>query len=46
VTERRHHFGAPLQRMPRFTRQPDFVARAKRPDGHEVGASGEISVRF
>jgi excisionase family DNA binding protein len=43
VMERRHYFGAPVQRLMRFARQPDFAARAMRLSGYEVAASGEVS---
>ncbi len=43
VTERRHYFGAQLQRLMRFARQPDFVARAKRLGGYDVEENGEVS---
>jgi excisionase family DNA binding protein len=43
VMERRHYFGAQVQRLMRFARQPDFVARAKRLGGYEVEENGEVS---
>ena len=43
VMERRHYFGAQVQRLIRFARQPDFVARAKRLGGYEVEENGEVS---
>jgi putative molybdopterin biosynthesis protein len=43
VMERRHYFGAQLQRLMRFARQPDFVARAKRLGGYDVEENGDVS---
>jgi excisionase family DNA binding protein len=42
VMERRHYFGAQVQRLMRFARQPDFVARAKRLGGYEVAQNGDV----
>lgn len=46
VMERRHYFGVPMQRLLRFTRQPEFAARAGRLTGYEVGACGEVGFCF
>jgi len=46
VMERRHYFGVPMQRLPRFTRQPDCAVRAGRLTGYEVSACGEVSFCF
>jgi excisionase family DNA binding protein len=43
VMERRHYFGAPVQRLLRFARQPDFAARATRLSGYEVEANGDVA---
>lgn len=43
VMERRHYFGAQVQRLLRFARQPDFAARAKRLGGYDVEKTGEAS---
>jgi excisionase family DNA binding protein len=43
VMERRHYFGAQLQRLMRFARQQDFVARAKRLGGYDVEENGDVS---
>jgi excisionase family DNA binding protein len=42
VMERRHYFGASVQRLMRFARQPDFAARARRLSGYEVEANGDV----
>lgn len=42
VMERRHYFGAPVQRLLRFARQPEFAARAARLTGYEVAETGSV----
>jgi molybdate-binding protein len=43
VMERRHYFGASVQRLMRFARQPDFAARASRLSGYEVEGNGDVA---
>jgi excisionase family DNA binding protein len=43
VMERRAYFGAPVQRLLRFARQPDFAARAARLTGYDVAETGAVA---
>jgi excisionase family DNA binding protein len=43
VMERRQYFGAPMQRLLGFARQPGFSARAARLGGYAVDATGEVA---
>jgi hypothetical protein len=41
--ERRAYFGAPVQRLLRFARQPDFADRAARLTGYDVAETGAVA---
>jgi len=43
VMDRRHYFGAPMQRLLRFARRPEFAARAARLMGYAVEDNGEVA---
>jgi len=46
VLERRHYFGAPVQRLLRFARQGEVAARAARLTGYDVTEAGTVSFCF
>lgn len=43
VMERRQYFAAPMQRLLRFARLPEFAARAARLTAYDVAANGEVA---
>ena len=46
VMERRHYFGAPMQRLLRFARRDEFAARAARLTGYDIAETGAPAFCF